>query len=303
MNIKTPYIWKNGEFIAWDDAMDHNLTHSLHYWTGVFEGIRFYPTSKWPKIFRLKEHINRLFYSASVLELEIPFSKEEIMQASISIVAKSWVEMWYLRPIVYYGTGKMWLNPKWAKVETVISAWNWGKYLADRAIDVKISKYKRMHPETADMNAKVSWGYYNNVLVSLEVKKENFDEWLLLDTNWFIAEGPGENIFFVKGDKIYTPETWTILPWITRATIIQIVKEKLNIEVIEEKISPERLAEFDEAFFVWTAAEVTPIWSITYNGEKNIFTSWEENSLSEKIKGFYMWIVGWEDEEYEEWLS
>ncbi|MDQ7023281.1 MAG: branched-chain-amino-acid transaminase [Candidatus Gracilibacteria bacterium] len=217
MNIKTPYIWKNGKFIKWEDAMDHNLTHSLHYGTGVFEGIRFYPTSAGPKIFRLKEHIERLFYSASILELKIPFSKEEIIQAHINLVAKSGVESGYLRPLIYYGTGKMGMNPEGAKVETVISAWNWGKYLADKAIDVKISKYKRIHPETADMNAKVSGGYYNNVLVSLEVKKENFDEGLLLDTNGFIAEGPGENIFFIKGNKMYTPEVGTILPGITRA--------------------------------------------------------------------------------------
>ena len=303
MKIKTPYIWKNGKIINWDNAMDHNLSHSLHYGTGVFEWIRFYPTDNWPKIFRLKEHIERLFYSASILELKIPFTKEEIMQAHIDIVAKSWVESGYLRPLVYYWEGKMWLNPTGAKTEVVISAWNWGKYLADKAIDVKVSKYKRMHPETADMNAKVSGGYYNNVLVSLEIKKENFDEWLLLDTNWFIAEGPGENIFFIKWENIYTPETWTILPWITRATIIQIAKEKLNIDVIEEKITPDRLAEFDEAFFVWTAAEVTPIGSITYKWEKNIYKSWEEDSLSEKIKNIYMDIVWGRDEVYKEWLS
>lgn len=303
MNIKTPYIWQNWKFIDWDDAMDHNLTHSLHYGTWVFEGIRFYQTSNWPKIFRLEEHIDRLFYSASILELEIPFSKEEIMQAHIDIVAKSWVEMWYLRPIVYYGTGKMWLNPTWAKTETVISAWNWWKYLADKAIDVKISKYKRMHPETADMNAKVSWGYYNNVLVSLEVKKENFDEGLLLDYEGYIAEGPGENIFFVKNWKLITPKTWTILPWITRATIIQIAKEKLNIETNEEKILPEDLDSFDETFFVGTAAEVTPIWSITYKWEKLEFSSWDKNSISNKIKNIYMDIVYWKDKEYKNWLS
>ena len=303
MDIKTPYIWQNGKFVAWDDVKDHNLTHSLHYGTWVFEGIRFYPTSKWPKIFRLEEHIDRLFYSASILELEIPFSKEEIMQAHIDIVAKCWVEMWYLRPLVYYWTGKMWLNPTWASVETVISAWNWWKYLADRPIDVKISKYKRMHPETADMNAKVSGGYYNNVLVSLEVKKENFDEGLLLDYQGYIAEGPGENIFFIKDWKLITPKAWTILPWITRATIMQIVSEKLNINCEEAKILPTELKDFDETFFVGTAAEVTPIGSITYNWEKINFKSWEENSLSNKIKNIYMDIVYGRDKEYKDWLS
>lgn len=303
MDIKTPYIWENWELIPWDDAMDHNLTHSLHYWTWVFEGIRFYPTDNWPKIFRLKEHIDRLFYSASVLELEIPYSPEEIIKACQEVVAKSWVEMWYIRPLVYYGTWKMGLYPKWAKVNTVISAWKWGKYLADRAIDVKISKYKRMHPETADMNAKVSWGYYNNVLVSLEVHKEGFDEGLLLDYEGYIAEGPGENIFFIKDNKLYTPAPSTILPWITRATIMQLAKEKLNIDCEETKILPTELSNFSEAFFVWTAAEVTPIWSITYSWEKINFKSWEENSLTNKIKDIYMDVVYGRDEEYKEWLS
>lgn len=303
MNIKTPYIWKNWDFIKWEEAMDHNLTHSLHYWTWVFEWIRFYPTDRWPKIFRLEEHIDRLFYSASTLELKIPFTKEEIKKAHIDIVAKSWIESGYLRPIIYYGTGKMWMNPEWAKVETVISAWNWWKYLADTAIKVKVSKYKRMHPETANIDAKVSWWYYNNVLVSLEVKKENFDEWLLLDTNWFIAEWPGENIFFIKWSDIITPKAWTILPWITRATIIELVQSKLNIKVKEEKILQEQLEYFDEAFFVGTAAEVTPIWSISFNSKNINYLSWEKNSLTEKIKKIYFSVVMGKDEEYKKWLS
>jgi len=283
--------------------MDHNLTHSLHYWTWVFEWIRFYPTKSWPKIFRLEEHIDRLFYSAKVLELEITFTKEEIMQAHIELVAKSGVEAGYIRPIVYYWEWKMGLYPKWAKVEVVISVWNWWKYLADKAIDVKVSKYKRMHPESADMNAKVSGWYYNNVLVSLEVHKEWFDEGLLLDYQWYIAEWPWENIFFIKDNTIYTPELWTILPWITRATIIQIAKDDFSLEVIEEKIHPDRLDEFQEAFFVWTAAEVTPIWSISYNDKKIDFDSFNSDSLSNKIKDFYLNIVRWNNEKYSNWLS
>ena len=303
MNIKTPYIWENWEFIDWDEALVHNLSHSLHYWTWVFEGIRFYPTKNWPKIFRLDEHIERLFYSSKVLELKIPFTKEEIKQAHIDLVKKSDIEAGYIRPIVYYWEWKMWLYPKWAKVETVISVWNWWKYLEDKAIDVKISKYKRMHPESADMNAKVSGWYYNNVLVSLEVHNEWYDEWLLLDYKWFIAEWPGENIFFIKDNTLYTPELWTILPWITRATIIEIVKEEFWIDAIEWKIKPEDLSKFSEAFFVWTAAEVTPIWSITFNWNKYNFTSFEKNSLSNKIKDFYLKVVTWKIEKYNNWLS
>jgi branched-chain amino acid aminotransferase len=307
MDIKTPYIWKNWKFIKWDDAKDHNLTHALHYWTWVFEWIRFYKTDKWPKIFKLKQHIDRLFYSASVLALEINFTKEEIMQVHIDSVAKSWIESGYIRPIIYYWEWKMWMQPLWAKTEIVISVWNWWKVLADRPVDVKISKYKRMHPETADMNAKVSWWYYNNVLVSLEMKKEWFDEWLLLDTNWFIAEWPWENIFFVKWNEIFTPEKWTILPWITRNTIIQIAKEKMWIDVKEIKILPENLWDFNEVFFCGTAVEISPIWTITFNWEKILYKSWEENSISNRIKEFYMNIVSWKDfwegEKYLNWLS
>lgn len=303
MDFKTPYIWKNWEFILWDEALDHNLTHWLHYGTWVFEWIRFYPTSSWPKIFRLQEHIDRLFYSAWVLEMEVPYSKKELIKATIELIAKCWEWTGYIRPIIYYWTKKMWLYPKWATIETAISAWKWWKYLADKAIDVKISKYRRTDPQTADMNAKVSWWYYNSVLVSLEIHKEWFDEWLLLSTDGNIAEWPGENIFFIKENNVYTPSLWTILPWITRATIIQLFKDKFNINVIEEKISPDRLWEFDEAFFTWTAAEVTPIWSITYNWNKINYKSGEDLSLTKKIEAIYKNIVFWKDSEYFNWLS
>lgn len=303
MQIKTPYIWKNWKFINWDDSLDHNLTHALHYWTWVFEWIRFYNTPNWPKIFRLKEHIDRLFYSASVLGMDIWYTKEEIILANISLVKKCWEISWYIRPIVYYWTWKMWLYPKWAKIETTISVWKFWKYLSDKPIDVKVSKYMRMDPRTADMNAKVSWWYYNNVLVSLEVNSEWYDEWLLLSTDWNIAEWPWENIFFVKWNEVFTPQLWTILPWITRDTIINICKNKLWIKVLEEKISPSRLEDFDEAFFVWTAAEVTAIWSITYSWKKILYKSGEENSISKQIENYYMDIVTGRDNDYLNWLS
>lgn len=303
MQIKTPYIWKNWKFINWDDSLDHNLTHALHYWTWVFEWIRFYNTPNWPKIFRLKEHIDRLFYSASVLGMDIWYTKEEIILANINLVKKCWEISWYIRPIVYYWTWKMWLYPKWAKIETTISVWKFWKYLSDKPIDVKVSKYMRMDPRTADMNAKVSWWYYNNVLVSLEVNSEWYDEWLLLSTDWNIAEWPWENIFFVKWNEVFTPQLWTILPWITRDTIINICKNKLWIKVLEEKISPSRLEDFDEAFFVWTAAEVTAIWSITYSWKKILYKSGEENSISKQIENYYMDIVTGRDNDYLNWLS
>ena len=302
MEIKTPYIWKNWELVAWEDALDHHLSHSLHYGWWVFEWIRFYDTLKWPKIFRLKDHIDRLFYSASVVWLEIPFTKEQIIDETIKLLEKNEEKNWYIRHIVYSGYWKMWLNPAWAKTETVISVWKWWKYLSENPIKVRISKIRRIHPSTTDMWAKISWNYANSILVSQETKKAWFDEWLLLDTEWFIAEWPGENIFFVKWNEIHTPELWTILPWITRNSIINLLKNEFWINVIERKIKPSELWDFDWAFFTWTAAEVTPIWSITSEaGETFSFNSWN-NSLVWKIKTLYWDVVTWKKVKYLDWL-
>ncbi len=302
--MKTPYIWKNGEFIAWDDALDHNITHSLHYGSWVFEWIRFYPTEDGPKIFRLKEHIQRLFYSASCMQMEIPFTEEEIINATIELVEKSGVESGYIRPIAYFGYGKMWLNPTWAPVEVAISAWAWWKYLSEDPINVKIPSIRRIDPQTIPMGAKICGNYANSILASLEIKNGGYDEWLLLDTQWFIAEWPGENVFFVRWKKVYTPTLWTILPWITRNTIIKLFKDKFDIDVKETRINPKQLWDFDEAFFVWTAAEVTPIWTITDEFLNKIeYDSWDKNSYTQKIKKIYDDVVKWKDKDYLDWLA
>ena len=303
MEIKTDLIWRNWEIVKWEDALDHNLTHSLHYWWACFEWIRFYKTDKWPKIFKLKEHIDRLFYSASVLQIEIPYTKEQIIADTIDLVAKNNVEAWYIRHIVYSWYGKMWLNPTWANTEVVISVWKWWKYLSDNPIRVKVASVRRIHPSTTDMRAKISWNYANSILVSHETKDAWFDEWLLLDTTWYIAEWPGENIFFVKWNKVFTPELGTILPWITRATVINLFKEEFWIEVTEKKISPQELWGFDECFFTWTAAEVTLIWSITDESWKTYeYNTWKEWSLSKRMKNLYNDVVTWENDKYLSWL-
>lgn len=303
MEIKTPYIWKNWEMIAWDEAMDHHLSHSLHYGWWVFEWIRFYDTPKWPKVFRLKEHIERLFYSANFLWLKFDFSKEDLINAVLELVLINNEKTWYIRPIIYSWYWKMWLNPTWAKVETVISLWKWWKYLWEESTNVKIPKIRKTHPKTTDMNAKISWNYANSILVSKEVSSEWFDEWLILDTEWFIAEWPWENVFFVKWNSVITPALWTILPWITRASIIEILKNEFNIIVEERKILPIEIKDFDEAFFTWTAAEVTPISSITLETwEKINLKSYEKNSLSQKIKEMYLNITWWKLDNYKNWL-
>ena len=301
--MKTKYIWKNGKLIDWDKSLDHNVTHSLHYWSAVFEWIRFYDTQNWPKVFRLKEHIDRLFYSAWCIWMEIPFSKKEIINWTLELIEKIDVKEWYIRPIVYYGYGKMGLNPTWNPIEVVISAWAWGKYLSEKEINVKVPSVRRIDPQTIPMWAKISWNYANSILASLEIKKEGYDEWLLLDTQWFIAEWPWENIFFVRGDKVFTPVEWTILPWITRDTIINLFKDKLNIEVEKTRIHPQQLWEFTESFFVWTAAEVTPIWTITdEHNNKYVYSSWKEDSLTSKIQKIYYDVVRWKDKNYLDWL-
>lgn len=304
MKIKTPWIWKNGEMIERDSALEHNLTHTLHYWWWVFEWIRFYETPVWTKIFRLKEHIERLFYSAWVLDLKIPYTEKEIMQACIDVVKKSWEKSWYIRPIVYYGYEKMWLYPWWMKAQIAISAWKWWKYLSKDSVEVKVSKTRRIHPTTTDINAKICGNYANSILVSLEIHKEWYDEWLLLDTEWYIAEGPGENIFFIKNKKeIHTPRIWTILAWITRDSIIKLVKDKFWIIVKERLIPPYKLNEYEECFFVGTAAEVTPISSITdIHWIKNIYSSWDPDSISKKIQKIYLDTVSWKEEKYLNWL-
>lgn len=303
MEIKTSFIWRNSEVIKWEDALDHNLTHSLHYGWACFEGIRFYNTTKWPKIFKLKEHIDRLYYSASVLNIEIPYTKEQIIEDTLDLVAKNWVEAWYIRHIVYSWYGKMWLNPTGANTDVVISVWKWGKYLSDNPIRVRISKTRRIHPSTTDMKAKISGNYANSILVSHETKAAWFDEWLLLDTEWFIAEWPWENIFFIKWNEVYTPELGTILPWITRASIIELFRNEFGVEVIEKKIRPEEIDSFAESFFTWTAAEVTLIWSITKEDWSiTNFRSWEDSTLSRRIKDLYNDVVTWNNEKYIKWL-
>lgn len=301
---KTDAVRHNGSFITRDDATDHHVTHTLHYGGWVFEWIRFYETEQGPKIFRLKEHIERLFYSAGAVWITMDYSVDEIMQACIQTVEKSGEKNWYIRPIVYHGQWSMsvYPDPEKVSVQTFISVWKRGKYLSNDPIHVKISHVRRIHPSTFDMKAKISWAYANSIQASLMIKKEGYHEWLLLDTEWYIAEGPGENIFFVKGDKVITPALGTILPGITRATQIQLLSEKYGITVVERLVSPDELKDFNQAFFVGTAAEVTPIWSITSEWWEKHTYAYADDSITMKLKHFYDEVVRGKVSEYEGWL-
>ena len=271
--------WKNGKIIDWEDSKTHDVSHSLHYGSGVFEGIRVYETEKGLGVFKLNEHIERWFYSASVVGIEIPYSKEEIVNAVIQTVKSNKGDD-YIRPIVYYGEGSLGVKPKGNPVEVVILTQKFGKYLGDNPVKVMVPKIRRIHPDTVDVNAKLCGSYLNSLLAVNEAKKKGFDEALLLDCFGNVAEGSGENVFFVKGEELYTPKLGTILPGITRKRIIELAKE-LGYNVNETDINLEMLKEFDEAFFTGTAAEITPIASI--DGEKEVYT-FKTGEVTAKIK-------------------
>lgn len=295
MNIK--FVWMNGGFVSGAKATVPLLTHSLHYGSAVFEGIRFYETKNGPAIFRLEDHIKRLFYSAKVMGMNIPYSQKELCDAVLILVAKNKLTSGYIRPIVFYGS-KMGLDPTGADVNVAIACWPWGKYLAKEVIKVKISKYIRIHPESSDMGAKISGHYANSILSTLEAKKAKYDEALLLDYKGNIAEGPGENIFFVKGNIVCLPSTSAILSGITRNTVMTLARE-LGYEVIEKDIKPRDIKKYDEAFFTGTAAEITAIGNI--DGE--IVGTGKEGHVTKNIRETYQSLVRGEYPRHKNWLS
>lgn len=288
----------DGKLVAWEDAKVHVLSHAFHYGSGVFEGTRFYDTPKGPAIFRLSEHTKRLFYSASTLNLPINFSEAEIDEATKTTVRENELRSGYIRPLAFFGEGKMGLRPEGATPHIIIACWPWGKYLADRPVKLKISKYIRVHPKSLVTDAKVTGHYVNSILAVQEVVPQGYDEAMLLDFEGNVAEGPGENIFLVKDGKLHTPELGTILAGITRNSVIQIAKD-MGIETIERKIRPEELWEADEAFYTGTAAEVSPIGSID---DCNIGDG-KEGEVTRELRDTYLNIVQGKVSKYEHWLA
>lgn len=255
------FIWHQGEFVPWHQAKVHVLTHSLHYGGAVFEGIRVYETNKGPAIFRLDSHVQRLFYSATQLAMSLTWSERDIQQIIIELVKRNDMKEGYVRPLLYYGYGAMGLNPLKNPVELSVACWPWGAYLPFEAIDIATSPYRRVHPKTTVPDAKLSGNYVNSQLASLALIGTNYQEALLLDTDGYVAEGPGENIFIVKDKILLTPKLGNILPGITRDTIITLAR-KHDYNVKEVNLTIEDLYQADEAFFTGTAAEVTAIRSI-----------------------------------------
>ncbi|MCL2020577.1 MAG: branched-chain amino acid transaminase [Betaproteobacteria bacterium] len=256
------YIWFDGELVPWREAKLHFLTHSLHYGMGVFEGVRAYKGDSGTAIFRLREHTKRLFNSAHICQMVLPFGQDVINEAHKEVVRANSLESAYIRPLAFYGSEKMGLSTKGAKVHVAVAAWPWGAYLGEEAmaggIRVKVSSFTRHHVNITMVRAKASGPYVNSILANNEATNAGYDEALLLDTEGYIAEGSGENIFLVKEGRLYTPELTACLEGITRDTVMQLARE-LGIEVKEKRITRDEVYCADEVFFTGTAAEVTPI--------------------------------------------
>lgn len=292
-------IWMNGELVDWKEAKIHVLTHTLHYGSGVFEGIRAYQTNKGTAVFRLSEHIARLFYSASALGIEIPFSQEEIEEAILKTIRVNEIKECYVRPLVFCGYGVMGLNFKGAPIEVAIAVWPWGAYLGgEKAIKIKISKYIRIHPQSTVADAKICGHYVNSILASLEAKKAGFDESLFLDFNGKVAEGPGENIFMIKDGKLFTPKQGSILPGLTRSSVEKIAHD-LGLKTEQKEITVEELKSADEAFFSGTAVEIQPIGSI----DDTVIGKGGVGEITTQIKNVYEQAIRGQDKRYLEWLS
>lgn len=295
---QTKYIWANGKIIKWNKASTHLITHALHYGSAVFEGIRIYETETKPAIFRLKEHIDRLIYSADILNLDIGLSSDEICTEIIKLASKNKLKAGYIRPLAYFGENKMGLDPKGAPNSFMIAMWPWGKYLGKETVDTCIVDTIRLHPKSAQMHAKVSGYYVNSIQANAEAQSKGFDEGILLDYKGNIAEGSAENVFFVKDNKLYTPKTECILPGITRSTIIQIAKDN-GIDVIEQDIKPDFIREIDEAFFTGTAVEITPIAKIN----ETKLNSSNPNGLSIMLRNIYSNCVRGKIDKYNHYLT
>ncbi len=262
MHDKDGKIWMDGKLVEWRDAKVHVLTHTLHYGFGVFEGIRCYKTESGPAVFRLDEHIQRLFRSAHILNMTIPFTQAELTQACLHVLKANELQSGYIRPLIFYGAESMGLNPAKCLVHAIVAAWEWGAYLGEEGMEngirVKTSSYTRHHPNITMTRAKAVGNYSNSILAKTEAIACGFDEALLLDPEGFVSEGSGENIFILRQGKLITPPLDSALDGITRNTVISLA-EGLNLPVLEQRFSRDEVIIADEAFFTGTAAEITPI--------------------------------------------
>ena len=302
MDDRDGKIWFNGQLIEWRDAKTHVLTHTLHYGMGVFEGVRAYETAEGPAIFRLQEHTKRLFNSAKILGMKLPYTQDEINQAHIDVVKANNLHSCYFRPMAYYGAAKLGVAPQADDVQVILAAWPWGAYLGEegmkRGIRVRVSSFTRHHPNIHMIKAKANGNYLNSILANTEATRDGYDEAILLDAQGYVAEGSGENIFVVNEGKLYTPALDVALDGITRKSVIAIAEE-MGLPVIEKRITRDELYAAEEVFFTGTAAEVTPIREID-NREIGLG---ERGPITTEIQQRYFDIVEGKNPAYRHWLT
>jgi branched-chain amino acid aminotransferase len=296
------FIWYDGKLVPWREANTHVLTHSLHYGLAVFEGLRAYKTAQGTAIFRLKEHTDRLYNSAHIYLMKIPYERATLIEAQKEVVRANELESCYVRPIAFYGSEKMGVSPKGAAVHVAIAAWPWGAYLGEEGLEkgirVKTSSYARHHVNVSMCRAKYSGTYANSILANMEAVEHGYDEALLLDVDGIVAEGAGENLFVIKDGQIYEPEIASALVGITRASVHVLAKE-LGYTVIAKRLTRDDIYIADEAFFTGTAAEVTPIREL----DNRVIGEGHRGPITSKIQQRFFDLVNGRLEAHREWLA
>jgi branched-chain amino acid aminotransferase len=297
------HIWFDGKLVDWRDAKIHVLTHTLHYGMGVFEGVRAYKTASGSTaIFRLKEHTQRLFNSAKIFQMEIPFALEQVMAAQKEVIRANGLTAGYLRPIAWIGDKKLGVSPKGNTVHLAIAAWEWGAYLGEeglsKGIRVKTSSFSRHHVNVSLVRAKASGYYINSILANNEVTAHGYDEALLLDTDGYVSEGAGENVFIVRNGTVYTPDLASCLDGITRDSVLTMARD-LGIPVVEKRITRDEMYCADEAFFSGTAAEITPIREL----DDRTIGAGGRGPVTTRLQSLFFDAVSGKAERYAGWLS
>jgi len=295
-------IWLDGEWLPWRDAKVHVLTHTLHYGVGVFEGLRAYKAELGTAIFRLREHTDRLFRSAHILNMRIPFDKETLNRIQCEVVSKNDLEQGYIRPMCFFGSEGMGLRADNLNVHVMMAAWDWGSYLGAEnmktGIRVKTSSFTRNHVNSVMCKAKANGNYMNSILALQEALSSGYDEALLLDHEGYVAEGSGENIFIVRHGRLYTPDLTSALEGITRDALMQLAEE-IGLEVVEKRMTRDEVYIADEAFFTGTAAEVTPIREL----DQRIISDGGRGPVTEQLQSLYFDYVHGRRDDHREWLT
>ncbi len=296
-------IWLDGQLVDWRDAKIHVLTHTLHYGCGAFEGVRAYDTVGGTAVFRLQEHTQRLFNSAKILRMAIPFTPEQVNEAQKEVVRANQLKSCYLRPLVWIGSEKLGVSPKGNRIHVMVAAWAWGAYLGEeglkRGIRVKTSSYTRHHVNITMTQAKAVSNYSNSILANMEATDDGYDEAVLLDSAGFVSEGAGENLFIIKDGTVYTPDLSAgALNGITRNTVLHIC-EDLGLKVVQKRITRDECYIADEMFFTGTAAEVTPIREL----DRVQIGEGQRGPVTEKIQSAFFDIVNGRNPKYASWLT